>query len=132
VIVPQVLDDATFAYGFAQGDSAMGLARRAWEGAMVTQPRLDVLREGQNVWTVRIGERWSDMELTTLDTDLGTYFGATEGLLVRAPKDSCSASDGDVMCGSAVSPPAVHAMRIFGRGQATDGIDIMPQSCARE
>jgi S1-C subfamily serine protease len=138
VIVPQVLDDATFAYGFAQGDSAMGLARRAWEGAMVTQPRLDVLREGQNVWTVRIGERWSDMELTTLDTDLGTYFGATEGLLVvRAPKDSLlGLKSGDVIVriGGRVPTSPSHAMRIFRSYEPGDEIriDIMRNKAARE
>jgi S1-C subfamily serine protease len=138
VVVPKVLDDATYAYSFSQGDSAMGMARRAWDRAMVYTPQLDMLREGQNVLTVRIGERWSDMELTTLDAELGTYFGATEGLLVvRAPKDSLlGLKSGDVIVriGGRVPTSPSHAMRIFRSYEPGDEIriDIMRNKAARE
>jgi len=138
VVVPEVLDDATYAYSFSQGDSAMGLAGRAWDRAMVLQGRALGERFDPLVWSVTLGQRWSDMELTTLDTDLGTYFGATEGLLVvRAPKDELlGLKSGDVIVriGGRVPTSPSHAMRIFRSYEPGDEIriDIMRNKAARE
>ncbi|MDH4043212.1 MAG: PDZ domain-containing protein [Gemmatimonadota bacterium] len=129
VIVPEALDDLSYAYGFQmeRTDSAMKAAQRAMERAMVVEPRLEMLREG-NAWTVRIGQRWSDMELTTLDAELGTYFGATEGLLVvRAPKDGLlGLKSGDVIrrIGGRVPTSPSQATRIFRSYEPGDEIRI--------
>jgi len=137
VIVPKVLDDFSYSYAYT-ADSAMGIARRALERAMVVAPRVDVMNEGRNVWAVRISERWSDMELTTIDPDLGTYFGAKDGLLVvRAPKDSLlGLKSGDVILriGGRVPSSPSHAMRIFRSYDPGDEIriDIMRDKAARE
>ena len=140
-IVPKVLDDVSYAYSFGlgQADSAMGAARGAMERALTIRPRMDVgERFDPLVWSVRVGARWSDMELTTLDTDLGSYFGATEGLLVvRAPKDELlGLKSGDVIVriGGRVPTSPSHAMRIFRSYEPGDEIriDIMRNKAARE
>jgi C-terminal processing protease CtpA/Prc len=142
LIVPKVLDDASYAYGFGvggQADSAMDRARRAMERAMVVTPRVEVGgRLDPMVWSMRVGTRWSDMELTTLDADLGAYFGATEGLLVvRAPKDGLlGLKSGDVILriGGRVPSSPSNAMRIFRSYEPGDEvrIDIMRNKAARE
>lgn len=75
--------------------------------------------------------RWSNMELTTLDHDLGAYFGTTEGVLVvRAPSDSLlGLKSGDVILrigGRAPTSPS-HAIRILQSYNAGDEIrlDVM-------
>lgn len=128
VIVPETLDDLSYAYSFqVRTDSAMKAAQRAMERAMVVEPRLEMLREG-NAWTIRVGQRWSDMELTTLDADLGAYFGVTEGLLVvRAPKDELlGIKSGDVILriGGRVPTSPSHVTRIFRSYDPGDEIRI--------
>jgi membrane-associated protease RseP (regulator of RpoE activity) len=141
VVVPKVIDDLTYAYSYGLGratDSAMDLARRSLERALITTPRFRQSEEGPAVWTMRVGERWSDMELTTFDADLGSYFGATEGLLVvGAPKDSLlGLKSGDVITriGGRVPTSPSHAMRIFRSYEPGDEIriDIMRNKAARE
>jgi len=142
LIVPKVLDDASYAYGFGvggQADSVMDRARRALERTMVVTPRVEVGgRLDPMVWSMRVGTRWSDMELTTLDADLGGYFGATEGLLVvRAPKDGLlGLKSGDVILriGGRVPSSPSNAMRIFRSYEPGDEIriDIMRNKAARE
>lgn len=128
-IVPETLEDLSYAYSYQMGgaDSAMKVARRAMERAMVTVPTLELLREG-NAWAVHAGQRWSDMELTTVDPELGTYFGVTEGLLVvRAPKDGLlGLKSGDVIrrIGGRVPTSPSHATRIFRSYEPGDEIRI--------
>jgi S1-C subfamily serine protease len=141
VVVPKVVEDASYAYGFGvgQADSAMSRARRAMERAMVVSPRFEgALGEGTSVWTMRVGSRWSDMELTTLDAELGAYFGASEGLLVvRAPKDGLlGLKGGDVIVriGGRVPSSPSNAVRIFRSYEPGDEIrvDILRNKAARE
>jgi S1-C subfamily serine protease len=138
VVVPKVLDDRAYAYSFDLGQNQLDSARQIWERALTIQPRLELGDRDPLVWSVRVGSRWSDMELTTLDADLGSYFGTTEGLLVvRAPKDSLlGLRSGDVILriGGRVPTSPSHAMRIFRSYEPGDEIriDIMRTKAARE
>jgi len=130
VIVPTKMDEMTYAYSFdmPKMDSAMVEARRALEltwpqpGALLRTHESDPM-----VWSLR-GDRWSDMELTTLDPDLGGYFGATEGLLVvRAPRDTLlGLKSGDVIqrIGGRVPSSPSHAIRILRSYDPGDEIRI--------
>jgi S1-C subfamily serine protease len=68
-------------------------------------------------FSVFLGGRWNDLELVTLTPELGSYFGATEGLLVvRAPDEPrIGLQDGDVILDIAGRKPTSpeHAMRIL-------------------
>ncbi|HET7039081.1 MAG TPA: PDZ domain-containing protein, partial [Gemmatimonadales bacterium] len=74
------------------------------------------------------GQRWADMELTTIDADLGSYFGTTEGLLVvRAPKDSfLNLKSGDVILriGGRVPTSPSHAVRILRSYEPGDEVVV--------
>ncbi len=77
------------------------------------------------------GDSWCDLELVTLNSDLGEYFGTREGVLVvKAPADSSlPLKSGDVILsigGRKPSSPS-HAMRILRSydGGETVSIDIM-------
>ncbi|HKI94745.1 MAG TPA: PDZ domain-containing protein [Gemmatimonadales bacterium] len=102
---------------------AMQRSREARDRARVIQ--LD--RSGPNM-LFRIGERWSDMELTSLNPQLGSYFGTSHGLLVvRAPRDSSlELKGGDVILkiGDRVPESPAHAMRIFASYQAGEKIQL--------
>lgn len=81
--------------------------------------------------TVCMGELWCDLDLVTLNADLGEYFGTKEGVLVvKAPADSgLPLKSGDVILaigGRKPSSPS-HAMRILRSYDAgeTVSIDIM-------
>jgi membrane-associated protease RseP (regulator of RpoE activity) len=141
VIVPEVIDDLSYAYEFGLGvnDSTMDVTRRALERALTIRPRVEVdTRFDPMIWSVHESTRWSDMELTTLDADLGSYFGTTEGLLVvRAPTDGLlGLKSGDVIVriGGRVPTSPSHAMRIFRTYDPGDEIrvDIMRNKAARE
>jgi S1-C subfamily serine protease len=130
-VVPKKVDDLSYAFGYdLMADSAMDRARRALERSMVVTPRLELLHEGQgpSAWAVLVGARWSDMELTTLDANLGGYFGTTEGLLVvRAPKDTLlGLNSGDVILriGGRVPSSPSHAMRILRSYEPGDEVRI--------
>jgi hypothetical protein len=68
-------------------------------------------------FSVFLGGRWNDLELVTLTPELGSYFGATDGLLVvRAPDEpSIGLQDGDIILDIAGREPTSpeHAMRIM-------------------
>jgi C-terminal processing protease CtpA/Prc len=68
-------------------------------------------------FSVFLGGRWNDLELVTLTSELGSYFGATDGLLVvRAPDEPrIGLQDGDVILDIAGREPTSpeHAMRIL-------------------
>jgi membrane-associated protease RseP (regulator of RpoE activity) len=127
-VVPKKVDDLAYAFGYGGiADSAMDRARRALERTMVVAPRVDG-RTDPMVWSIRESARWSDMELTTLDANLGGYFGTTEGLLVvRAPKDSLlGLRSGDVILriGGRVPSSPSHAIRILRSYEAGDEVRL--------
>lgn len=132
VIVPEMLNDLSYAYSFSVADSAMRRARDAMERAMVVAPRvrLETMERSPEslVWALRISEEWSDMELTTLDPELGSYFGTSEGLLVvRAPKDSLlGLKSGDVIrrIGGRVPSSPSQVVRILRSYEPGDEIRI--------
>jgi S1-C subfamily serine protease len=78
-----------------------------------------------------MGHPWGELELVTLNTDLGEYFGTQEGVLVvRAPTDGdLQLKGGDVILaidGRKPTSPA-HAMRIlrsYDKGESVK-IDVM-------
>lgn len=127
VIVPRKLSDFGYAYSFTLPDSAMKRAEIEIQRAQEPLLRLQEGRLG-GVLTVGFGDRWSEMELTTLNADLGSYFGTTEGLLVvRAPRDSLlGLKSGDVILriGGRVPTSPSHAMRIFRSYEPGDQIRI--------
>jgi S1-C subfamily serine protease len=119
-IVARQLDDQPFAYTLRLRDSALTESRRALTQQMRDQARAyDELRVmvQPGGFAGIFGQRWADMELTTIDAELGAYFGTTEGLLVvRAPKDSfLSLKSGDVILriGGRVPTSPSHAVRIL-------------------
>jgi len=77
------------------------------------------------------GSPWGDLDLVSLNPDLGEYFGTKEGILVvRAPADSSlPLRAGDVILSVGGRKPASpsHAMRILRSYEAgeTVSIDIM-------
>jgi len=77
------------------------------------------------------GAPWGDLELVSLNPDLGEYFGSKEGVLVvKAPADSSlSLKGGDVILSIGGRKPTTpsHAMRIlrsYDKGE-TVSIDIL-------
>lgn len=106
------------AYGFAwEGDSTNVWSFDAdrWSvdvGELPLRPRIDI-----EPLRIRMPLRWLDMELVTLDEELGEYFGTTEGVLVvRGPKEpSLNLRSGDVILsidGRVPNSPS-HALRIM-------------------
>jgi len=77
------------------------------------------------------GDAWCDMELVSLNPDLGEYFGTKEGVLVvKAPADSTlPLRSGDVILAIGARKPtsASHAMRILRSYETgeTVTIDVM-------
>lgn len=129
-VVPKKVDDLAYTYRYQMAaDSAMDRARRALERTMVLAPKAEMRGVMEPmVWSVRESARWSDMELTTLDANLGGYFGTTEGLLVvRAPKDSLlGLKSGDVILriGGRVPSSPSHATRILRSYEPGDEVRI--------
>ncbi len=99
---------------------------------LVERLRVRSLGDAGGVWEIAIaGTRWADIELATLNDELGEYFGVTEGLLVvRAPReDLLGLKSGDVILrigGRKPSSPS-HAARIMRSYDPGDElrIDIM-------
>ncbi|HUO66147.1 MAG TPA: PDZ domain-containing protein [Gammaproteobacteria bacterium] len=71
---------------------------------------------------------WSQMQLVTLTSGLGSYFGTTKGLLVvRGPEDATlQLKDGDVILDIGGREPTSpeHAMRILGSFQKGEPLKI--------
>ncbi len=124
-VVPRKLDSFAYAYRFEQADSALEGVRALTDRLRLEAPRmrmeLEPLLQG-------FRDRWADMELTTLDAELGNYFGTTEGLLVvRAPKDSLlGLKSGDVLLriGGRVPTSPSHAVRILRSYEPNDQIRL--------
>ncbi len=71
---------------------------------------------------------WLDMELSTLDAELGAYFGTSEGLLVvKAPdEESLNLKSGDVILridGRTPTSPS-HALRILRSYEAGESLEL--------
>lgn len=75
-----------------------------------------------------MGEAWCDLDLVTLNPDLGDYFGAKEGVLViKAPADSgLPLKSGDVILSIGGRKPTSpsHAMRILRSYDAGETVSI--------
>ena len=84
--------------------------------------------EGQGLSFMCFGDAWCDLDLVTLNSDLGDYFGTKEGVLViKAPGDSTlPLKSGDVILsigGRKPTSPA-HAMRILRSYDAGESVSI--------
>jgi S1-C subfamily serine protease len=121
---------------------AEDLSGHAWTGVLprmaIPSPRFEMgelgpmalLGEG-NSFNFCFGDSWCELDLVTLNADLGEYFGTREGILVvKAPADSAlPLKSGDVILsigGRKPTSPA-HAMRIlrsYDTGEAVS-IEIM-------
>ncbi len=75
-----------------------------------------------------MGDAWCDLDLVTLNADLGDYFGAKEGVLVvKAPADSgLPLKSGDVILSIGGRKPTSpsHAMRILRSYDAGETVSI--------
>ena len=89
-----------------------GLQLRQLEGQLDSMNR--VLSRG---FSISFGEPWGDLDLVTLNPDLGEYFGTREGILVvKAPADSeLPLKGGDVILSIGGRKPTSpsHATRIL-------------------
>lgn len=75
-----------------------------------------------------MGDAWCDLDLVTLNADLGDYFGAKEGVLVvKAPADSgLPLKSGDVILSIGGRKPTSpsHAMRILRSYDSGEAVSI--------
>jgi len=81
-----------------------------------------------NFWFFGGPNPWSQMQLVTLTSGLGSYFGTTKGVLVvRAPEDATlQLKDGDVILDIGGREPTSpeHAMKILGSFQKGEPLKI--------
>jgi predicted metalloprotease with PDZ domain len=130
-VVLRELDSGAFAYGFATDSSGVN-----WfevPRVEVEVPRIDIDPEFRAKVAPRVEVRgmpfgWLDIELVSLNEELGEYFGATEGVLViEAPEDeSLRLRSGDVILaidGRKPRSPS-HALRIFRSYSAGETMEI--------
>jgi hypothetical protein len=96
------------------------------------QPRMEraplmSLGEG-NGFSFCFGDAWCNLELVTLNSDLGDYFGTKDGILVvKAPADSTlPLKGGDVILaiGGRTPTSPSHAMRILRSYEAGETVSI--------
>lgn len=93
----------------------------------------DMARGMSGNFVFSFSDRWLDMELVSLNADLGEYFGTTDGLLVvRAPEESSlNLKAGDVILKIGGRTPtsqasAVRILRSYGDGENVE-FEIMRQ-----
>lgn len=84
--------------------------------------------DGPGGFAMCFGDAWCDLDLVTLNSDLGDYFGTKDGVLViKAPTDSAlPLKSGDVILsigGRKPTSPA-HAMRILRSYDAGESVSI--------
>lgn len=74
------------------------------------------------------GDTWCDLDLVTLNADLGEYFGTKEGILVvKAPADSAlplRAGDVIIKIGDRTPSSPSHAMKILRSYEAGESVSI--------
>jgi membrane-associated protease RseP (regulator of RpoE activity) len=112
-MVAEDLGPNGFAYAFGN-DSTLHLS----------MPRMEYPR---NLEFGMLPGRWTDIEMVSLNKDLGEYFGTPEGVLVvRAPRDSSLAlKSGDVILSidgrkPTTPPQALRILRSYERGESFD------------
>ena len=112
-MIAEDLGPNAFAYTFS-GDSSMRFKVPEMRGLLPKEFEFGMLPG-----------RWMDMELVSLNKDLGEYFGATEGVLVvRPPRDSAlSLRAGDVILSidgrkPNTPPQALRILRSYERGES--------------
>ena len=119
------------------GDMSLRRTPRAWEGEF---PRMEMFGPGGmqfgpdgEGFSFVFGQPWAGLNLVTLDTDLGSYFGTTEGVLVvKAPADSgLPLKSGDVILAidgrKPTSPQhAIRILRSYDSGEQVK-LDVMRQ-----
>jgi C-terminal processing protease CtpA/Prc len=131
---PRVMDSDD-AFAFAFGDSLLGEwePRFRFRPEIMVEPRIErlLVEPSEMIARIEMPHRWLNVELVTLDEDLGAYFGTTEGLLVvRAPGDAdLNLRSGDVILqidGRVPTSPS-HALRILRsyEGGETVSMQIM-------
>jgi predicted metalloprotease with PDZ domain len=95
---------------------------------MPRSPMPFVFSEGEGGMSMCMGDAWCELDLVTLNSDLGDYFGSKDGVLVvKAPADSAlPLKGGDVILsigGRKPTSPA-HAMRILRSYEAGETVSI--------
>jgi len=127
---PRVMESDGFAYAF--GDSMVDVwePRIRFSPEMMVEPRVQrlLVEPSEMIATLEMPHRWFNVELVTLDEDLGAYFGTTEGLLVvRAPGDAeLNLRSGDVILqinGRVPTSPS-HALRILRSYEAEETVSM--------
>lgn len=108
---------------FMMGD--MGPMAREFE--MPKMPGMMMMGDGDGM-AFCFGDAWCDLDLVTLNSDLGDYFGTKDGVLViKAPTDSgLPLKSGDVILsigGRKPTSPA-HAMRILRSYDTGESVSI--------
>ncbi len=116
-VVVRTMSPSSFAFSFS-GDSTLRIIESDVEFAI---PEFELAPRFEGMLPLR----WLDIELVTMDADLGQYFGVTKGLLVvRAPRDeSLNLKSGDVILtidGREPTSPshAIRILRSYERGEA--------------
>ncbi|HXH62634.1 MAG TPA: PDZ domain-containing protein [Gemmatimonadales bacterium] len=102
-----------------------------WREFMPDMPRTPEMNWESGNINICMGDSWCSLELVTLNSDLGEYFGTKDGVLVvRAPNDSTlPVKGGDVIVAIGGRKPTSpsHAMRIlrsYDTGETVQ-IDVM-------
>ena len=117
---------ATLVTDEQQGYVLSGPSMREFEMPRMQMPFMTA-PDGQN-FSFCFGDAWCELDLVTLNSDLGDYFGTKEGVLVvKAPGDSAlPLKSGDVILsigGRKPTTPA-HAMRILRSYDAGESVSI--------
>jgi len=127
---PRVMESEGFAYAFGDSMVDMWEPRIRISPEMMVAPRIQrlLVEPSEMIATLEMPHRWFNVELVTLDEDLGAYFGTTEGLLVvRAPGDAdVNLLSGDVILqinGRVPTSPS-HALRILRSYEAEETVSM--------
>ena len=98
-----------------------------WMPNVTVMPRMPEMPDMQH-FEFSFGMPWGDLELVSLNPDLGEYFGTKEGVLVvKAPADSSlPLKSGDVILkiGDRTPSSPSHAMRILRSYEAGESVSI--------
>ena len=117
---------ATLVTDEQQGYVLSGPSMREFEMPRMQMPFMTA-PEGQS-FSFCFGDAWCDLDLVTLNSDLGDYFGTKEGVLVvKAPGDSAlPLKSGDVILSIGGRKPTSpsHAMRILRSYDAGESVSI--------
>jgi hypothetical protein len=108
---------------YSMGD--MGPMMRGF--AMPKMPPMMMMGDGDGM-AMCFGDAWCDLDLVTINPDLGDYFGTKDGVLViKAPADSgLPLKSGDVILSIGGRQPTSpgHAMRILRSYDAGESVSI--------